>query len=346
MKDKLHKLKPKRLKNDSDLRRQRVTNDNIGQHREELLKGARKYIYPLQHTKHRLVTISIALFVVSLVSFFAFCAFSLYKTKSTSDFLYKVTKVVSFPIARIGSDFVAYENYLFEVKHYTHYYETQQELDFNTEAGQAQLEEFRKRALDKVINDAYIKEIAKKRNISVSNQEVEDAITVVRNQNRLGSSDQEFEAVLKDFWNWSVSDFKRSLRLQLLTQKVVSSLDTETHDRANSALAQLKNGKDFGQLAKEVSEDTATKDNNGEYLRLIDRSNRDIAPKTIEALFKLKPGEYSDVVDMGYGLEIVKNLETKDNQIRASHILFNFKDINEYLNEIKDQKKPRAYVNF
>lgn len=344
MKKKLAKLR--RRKQPEAETNTRVTNDTVAVHREEILRGARKYIYPLQHTKHRLVVISVSLFTVAVIAFFSYCLVALYKTKSSTDFLYKVTKVVPFPVARIGSDFVAYENYLFEINHYTHYYQTQQDLDFKTEAGQQQLSEFKKRALEKVVNDAYIKKIAKEKNITVSNQEVEDAIRVVRAQNRLGSSDKEFEAVLKDFWGWSANDFKRSLRLQILTQKVVSALDTTTHDKANAALAQLKNGKDFAALAKEVSEDAATKDNGGEYAAVVDQTNRDISPKTIDALFKLQPGQYSDVVDMGYGLEIVKNIEPKGTQIRAAHILFNFKDISSYLNDAKDKNKTRAYVGF
>jgi hypothetical protein len=324
----------------------RVTNDTLAQHREEVLKGARKYIYPLQHSKHRLVVISLSIFIAAAIAFFAYCVISLYKVKSSSDFLYKVTKVIPFPAARIGSDFVSYESYLFEIKHYTHYYQNQQSLDFKTEAGQQQLAEFKKRAMEKVINDAYVKEIAEQKNIRVTEQEVNDAIRVVRNQNRLGSSDKEFEAVLRDFWNWSVSDFRRSLRQQLLNQKVVSALDTGAHDKANVAQAQLKQGKDFVALAREVSEDASTKDNGGEYPFLIDQNNRDIPPKTIEALFKLQPGQYSEVVDTGFGLEIVKNIEAKGNQLRAAHIAFNFKDINEYLNDVKDKKKTRAYVNF
>lgn len=93
----------------------------------------------------------------------------------------------------------------------------------------------------------------------------------MRNQYRLSSSDAELEAVLKDYWNWDMNDFKRSLKLQILNQKVLSSLDTTTHDKANKAEAQLKNGKDFAQLAKEVSEDSVTKEAGGEYSFLIEK---------------------------------------------------------------------------
>lgn len=343
MRDKIKKLRRKNREPEVDPGT-RVTNDTVAVHREQILKGARKYIYPLQHSKHRLVIISVTIFILTLVAFFAYTTFALYKTKTDSLFIYRITKVVPFPVARIGSDFVRYESYLFEINHYTHYYQTQQELDFKTEAGQAQLSEFKKRALQKVIDDAYIRDIAKKKNITVSDKEIDDAIKAVRNQNRISSSDAELEAILKDNWNWSISDFRRSLKAQVLSQKVLSSLDTGAHERANAALAQLRSGKDFAVLAKEVSEDASNKDNGGEYGVLIDKTNRDISPKTIEALFALQPGQYSAVVDMGFGLEIVKNIENKGTQIRAAHILFSFKDINEFLNNEKDQKKTRAYL--
>lgn len=324
----------------------RITNETIAAHREEVLGSARKYIYPLRHSKHRMVVISLSLFTAAIIVFFTYCALALYRFRSDSTFLYHVTQVVPFPVARIGSDFVAYENYLFEINHYTHYYKTQQNLDFNSPEGKDQLDEFRKRALDKVIDDAYVKKLAKKHNVSVSDREVDDAIAMVRDQNRLGSSDQDFENVLSEFWNWSVSDFRRSLKQQLLAQKVVSVLDTETHDKARAAYAQLQNGKDFAVLASEVSEDEATKDNGGSFGFAIDKSNRDISPQTVAALFQLQPGQYSSVIEVGYGLEIVKNIDQSEGKVNAAHIIFNFKDINHYLNDVKDEQGARAYIGF
>ena len=323
----------------------RITKETISQHREEILGGARKYIYPLRHSKRRLIIISLSLLTVAIVGFFAYSITALYKLQDTSMFMYRVTKVVPFPIARTGSNFVLYKDYLFEINHYTHYYRTQQQLDFKSDAGQRQLAEFKKRALNQVINDSYMKKIAKEKGITVSDKEVNDQIEVVRSQNRLGGSNQEFETVLKDFWGWTIDDFKYSLRQQLLTQKVLSALDVDTHGRADSAYQQLQGGKDFATLAKEVSEDLSTKANGGDYGFQIDKSNRDISAIVIKALFELKPGQYSKVVDAGYGLEIVKNNEQKDDKIKASHILFNFKNINDFLSEAKDKDKIRTYIH-
>jgi parvulin-like peptidyl-prolyl isomerase len=66
----------------------------------------------------------------------------------------------------------------------------------------------------------------------------------------------------------------------------------------------------------------------------------------VDALFSLEPGEVSGIINVGYGLEIVKNLEEKDGKVRAAHIIFNFKNIDEYLGEIKDRIETRTYITF
>ena len=322
----------------------RITNETLSAHREEVLSTARKYIYPLKHSKHRIVVISTTLFLAAIVTFFSYCLLALYRFQSSSTFLYRVTQVVPFPVARDGSTFIAYENYLFELRRYTHYYVTQQQLDIKSESGQQQLAEFKKRALNKVINDALVKQLAAKNSVTVADQEVNDTITILRQQNRLGSNDKAFEDVLKEYWNWSAGDFRRSLKQQLLAQKLVSRLDTETHAKAEAALQKLKQGADFATVAKEVSEDPSTKPAGGDFGMLIDKNNRDIAPQTVEALFKLQPGQFSEVINVGYGLEIVKTTEFSDQKARGAHILFNFKDLDTYLDELKDARKARFYI--
>lgn len=323
----------------------RITNETVAAHREQVLSSARKYIYPLEHSKHRIVIISISLFIVMIVAFFSYSTFALYRMQSTSTFVYRITQVIPFPIARTGGRLIAYENYLFELRHYMHYYENQQELDFGSDAGQKQLAEYKRRALDKVVDDAYIKQLAERNDVSVSNQEVEDQLTIVRNQNRLGDSEKVFEDVLKEFWGWSVDDFKRSLRQQLLAQKLVAKLDTETDQKARAVLGELEAGADFATMANQHSDDLATKDNGGEFPFVVDRTNPDLTAQTVDALYKLQPGQISKVINIGYALEIAKVIEKNGDKIRAAHILFNFKDINTYLNDFKEKQPAQIYIN-
>lgn len=322
-----------------------ITNTSIAEHRDEVLGTARKYIYPLQHSKHRIVLISTGIFIAVLLLFLTFCTIALYRWNTTSGFMYRVTQVIPFPVARIGNRFVSYENYLFELQRYTHYYESQQKLDFeNNELDQQQLDEFKRQALDRVVSYAYVKQIAKERGITVSDQEVQDEITLLREQNRLGSGERVFEDVLKDFFGWSRQDFERYLEQEILTQKVVAVLDPETTAQADEAYAKLESGSKFSDVAKKYSDDVTSKNNGGEFGFTIDKNNRDLTPEATAALFGLKKGEYSGIINTGYSLEIFKLLDKKNDKVQAAHILFNFNDIENTINDLKEEQPTRAYL--
>jgi parvulin-like peptidyl-prolyl isomerase len=344
MKQKLKKVVSRLRRNNEREGLPRITNDTVAAHREEVLSSARKYIYPLQHSKHRIVLISTGVIIASLVVFTTYCVLALYRVQSTAGFLYRVTQVVPFPVAKAGPSLVAYENYLFEIRHYKYFYEHQQKLDFNTEAGKRQLADYQKKALDKVINDAYIKQLAKANHLSVSSREVDDAITILNRQNRLGGSEQAYEDALKQNFDWTTSDFKRVIRQSLLEQKVVSALDQDTHHRAEAALSEVQSGADFAAVAAKYTDDPAGKTTGGDFGFPVDRTNRDISPITTDALFKLKPGQTSQIINTGYSLEILKCLEVNGDKIKAQHILFNFKDIDSFINQRKDQHKARAFI--
>lgn len=352
MKKFLKKVKKPRLRRKKDTQKEaipnsalpRITNDTVAEHREEVLSSARKYIYPLQHSKHKIVLLTVSIVLATLVAFFTYCTFALYRFQSTSTLLYKATQVIPFPVARQGGRFIAYENYLFEVRRYQHYYENQQKLDFNTEFGRQQLDEYKHRALNKVVDDAYIKKIAKEKNITVTDREIEDQITLLRNQERLGGSDQVLEDVLREYFGWSRADFKRYARDTLLQQKVLAALDTDTQGRADTALKEINEGADFADVAKRYSDDVTTKDNGGVYGFTVEKNNHDLTPQTLDAIFKLQPGQVSGIVNTGTGLEIYKVLELQDGKAKTAHITLNFKDINDFLNDRKDQVPTKTYI--
>jgi hypothetical protein len=262
--------------------------------------------------------------------------------------MYQVTRVIPFPIARTGPTFVAYENYLFELNHYIHYYENQQQLSFDTEAGQAQLASYKERTINKVINDAYVKILADELGISVDVAEVDEQIRIAREQNRLGSSDEIFEDVLREYWNWSVADFRRSLASELLAQKVIRATDQDVERRATEALARITAGEDFATIAREYSDDIVTKEVGGEF-GFVSRSNRNVSQQTVDTLFKLSENQTSGVVIVpygtGYALAIIKNLGEQGDQAKGAHIIFQLKSLDEVLNDRKEKQPFRLYMN-
>jgi hypothetical protein len=322
----------------------RITNETVAEHREAVLSSARKYIYPLQHSKHRVVRTSITLLVVTLVAFFVYCTAALYKFHSTSGFIYGVTQVVPYPVAKAGPSWVSYESYLFELRRNMHYYQTQQATNFSNNDGKLLLKRLRQQAMVQVTEDAYVKQLAQTNHVSVSDQALENELVLVRNQNRLGGSDRVFKTVLNEFWGWNENDFKRELKQQLLQQAVVAKLDTATNERAQAAQKQLIGGADFAAVAAAASDDTATKGSGGAYGAVITPNTTTLAPAVTAELFQLKPGQISGIINTGYTLEILKVLDGNAENLHAAHIQFTFKPINTYVQPLQAKEKPHDFI--
>lgn len=322
----------------------RITNETVSDHREEVLSSARKYIYPLQHSKHKIVRISLAIFGVVVVGFLILTTLSLYKFQSTGGFVYDVTRVLPYPVAKAGSSWVGYESYLFELRRNMHYYATQQQSNFSTKDGKDQLKLLKAQAMSLVVEDAYVKQLAKQNEVTVSDKQVDQQIELLRSQNRLGNNERVFKDVLSQYWGWSEADFKRELKQQLLKQAVVTKLDTQANDKAAKALAAIKSGQDFGQVAAQYSNDVSTKGSGGQYPNAIASNDRNISPAITAELAKLKVGETSGIINTGYTLEIVKLTEKTGDTVKAAHIQVNLNDISKYSGKLQKQKPVKYFI--
>ncbi len=323
----------------------RITNETVAEHREEVLKGARKYKYPLEHSKHRIVIVSSVLLVAALIGFFVYTGLSLYRYQSTSLFMYRVSQVLPLPVAKAGGRWVSYESYLFELRRVMHYYETQQQVDFTTDTGKQQLETYRPRALEQVITFAYVKDLAAQNNVRVTEQEVNDAIAVLRTQNQLAAGDDELEAVMQKFFGWSLGDLRRQLRDELLAQKVAAKLDTAAFSKAQNVVLQLKNGTDFAALAAQSSDDANTKANGGQYNDVaITMKSQEVPPQVVRELGKLRPGAVSDIITTPTSFEVVKLLSKENSAYKAAHIQITFSPIESFVQSLQKKNPPKKFV--
>jgi hypothetical protein len=329
-----------------------ITSESIAEHREEVLKGARQYIYPLRHSKRKIVAVTIGVMVAAFIGLFVYCYFALYKYYQYNTFLYRVTQVVPFPVAKAGGKYVDYENYLYELRHYVHYYENQLQRNFNG-ADRDQLLVFRKQALQNVISNAYVKQLAGKYHVTVSDKEVNARLSEVRAQNRLGGNNKVFADVLRDYWGWSINDFKRSLKQEILQEKVAAKLDNDDSQKAAVVLAQAKNGADFAALAKQYSDDPTAKQTGGDYGVPITRTNPNVPPEVSQSLFQLKAGQVSDLIlaspvlaNQPPSLQIVRVTGVAGDSVTAQHIVINLKDPATYIKQLQDKKPAHSYVHF
>lgn len=323
----------------------RITNETVAEHREEVLKGARKYKYPLEHSKHRIVIVSSVLLVAALIGFFVYTGLSLYRYQSTSLFMYRVSQVLPLPVAKAGGRWVSYESYLFELRRVMHYYETQQQVDFTTDTGKQQLKTYQPRALEQVITFAYVKDLAAQNNIRVTEQEVNDAIAVLRTQNQLAAGDDELEAVMQKFFGWSLGDLRRQLRDELLAQKVAAKLDTAAFSKAQNVVLQLKNGTDFAALAAQSSDDANTKANGGQYTdAAISMKSQEVPPQVVRELGKLQPGAVSGIITTPTSFEVVKLLSKENGAYKAAHIQITFSPIESFVQPLQKKNPPKKFI--
>jgi hypothetical protein len=317
----------------------------VAEHRENVLSSARKYKYPLQHSKHRIVIVSTALIIAAVIGFFVYTGLALYRFQSSSSFVYRVTQVLPFPVAKAGKQFVAYENYLFELRRYQHYYQTQQRVDFDDKSGKDQLAAYKPKAMQEVLQAAYVKQLAAQHYVSVNNNELNAALSALQAQNQ--SSNQELADVTSKFFGWSLGDLKREIKQELLAQKVAATLDTAAQAKAAAVLTKAKDGANFATLAAQYSTDNATKGNGGQYAdTAITAASTDVPPAVVQALSKLKVGQTSDVIQAGATLEIVKLIANNDGKYTAAHISFTITPINTYVAQYQKTHPSHIYIKF
>lgn len=194
----------------------------------------------------------------------------------------------------------------------------QQGVDLNSDQGKEAIKGLHAQALAQLIDDALVEQEAKKQNINVSTNDINDRVQQVIND---AGSQAKFDQYLKNN-QLTVQDLCEQIRANLfdeammarVTQNLSSKVE-QVHvahilfakkEDADAALKKLSGGADFAALAKQVSQDEATRDNGGD----LGWFPRDVMPPEFEqAAFALKPGQISGVVSTQLGLHILKLLE-------------------------------------
>ncbi len=192
----------------------------------------------------------------------------------------------------------------------------QHSFDPNTEEGQAALLQVRRQILDSLIDQALIEQAAVREGIVISDQKVEEEMARL-----IGDDATRFEEWLKAN-NLTRDSFKEQLGQQLLSaavqEHVIGALPTvveQVHARhillsseadAMDVLLRLRSGEGFSALAKQYSEDQASKEDGGD-LGFFPRA---VMPADLEAVaFGLAPGQVSGIVKTDFGYHIVEIVE-------------------------------------
>lgn len=340
MKKLLNKI---RRKSEDDQPSGRITTETIAEHRERILAGGRRFKYPVQYARHRLVFNAIMIGIAVIVLMIAFFWWQLYLAQNTSDFMYRVTKVVPLPVASVDGQQVRYSDYLMKYRSSIHYLEEKEQVNLSTEDGQRQSDFVKQQAMQDAVADAYAIKLAKERDITVTDAELEAFLKLQRSSSDGAVSESTYEAVILDYYGWSPDEYRHAMHNKLLRQKVAFTVDTPAETTANAVATAVSTNADLKAVADSINATATDKVVYGS-LGWVPRNNQDGGLATTAAA--LQKGAVSTAVKSttGDGYYFVKLIDSNDTQVNYEYIHIPLTVFARQITTIQDEGKVREFI--
>ena len=150
-----------------------ITQKNIEESREEILANGKKFRYPFQYAKHRLVINTIAIAVVALVAFLAVGWLQVYKVQSTSDVVYRFANFLRLPVAEIDGHKVRYSDYLMIFRSSIATIEYQSGKFDDSEDSKSQINHYKRQAMNAAEDYTYALAKMEELGLEVTDEEIE-----------------------------------------------------------------------------------------------------------------------------------------------------------------------------
>lgn len=207
-------------------------------------------------------------------------------------------------------------------------------VDFKTEEGKKRLEDLKKKVLDQLVERQIVLNEGKKRQLTVTDDEVNQEIEKIKAQYFQGDQAKFAQELAKTGWNMSF--FKGKMKQDLLGAKVYKALTdnitakpeevrkyyddskmlfthgeevqashilVKTEAEAKKHRLELMKGADFAELAKKYSTDSGSGQQGGD-LGYFGKGR--MVPEFEKAAFALKANEISQPVKTQFGYHIIK----------------------------------------
>jgi len=274
-------------------------------------------------------------FVVALVvGFLIFYGVAVAQVKNLSrtNFTMKSASLLHLPIASINGQKILYTDYVDNLQAMEKFYKT--DTSGETEPSQDEKSDF---ILSRLLINNLVGQVAKDMKVTVS---MDDVNKIADEQIIPGFADKTAaETEIQNRYGWTFDEFLQKIVYPTEVEKRLSEKYNQDHpadDSSNEAirtqaleiLQQIKDGKDFAEMAKQYGSD-GTKEQGGD-LGWFGRGQ--MVPEFETVAFSLKKGELnSDLVKTQYGyhiLQVTNKRTTKDDagndveEVQARHILF------------------------
>lgn len=322
----------------------RITTDTLAEHREKVLAGGRKFKYPVQYQRHKLVVNAIIIGVSALVLLIGAMWYFLYLVQSTSEFMYRVTKVVPVPVAVVDGEPVRYSDYLMQYRSQMHYLVEKEQIDITSEDGKRQLDYVKAQSMAEVVADAYASKLAREQNIEVTDADLETFLTQQRQASDGEVSEMTYNSVIEDYYGWSPDEYRDAMKSKLLRQKVSFAIDTVATDLTEKVETAIGEGSTNLQSVVDAINQNSEVKATYSAAAWVPLDNRDGGLAV--AAEALQPGQVSTAVKTtaGDGYYYVKLIEKNDSQLQYEYIFIPLTVFDAQLEQLKQDEKLSHFI--
>lgn len=309
--------------------------------REEVLAQGRKFKYPLQWTKHRIVigTILIAVVVIAVIITGGWLA--LYRFNMTDDMLFRITKILPVSVATVDTEAVRFSDYLMFYRSSMTSIERQSGQVDNEGSVEALQLQYKRAALSEAEKYTYALKLARENDVKVTDEEVEDEFKRHLNVGGVERSEDSFIKIIEDNFGLDKSEYKRMLYLTLLKARVEEKIDkkaAETSAKVEQMLSE--NGGNYQAVAEALGDDIQYEETGG-YV-----SSQNIDGGRATEAMKLEPGGQSGkfVSTNGDGFYFVKLIAKTDTEVNFVSIKVPFTEFKTQFDKLKEDGKISEFI--
>ena len=316
--------------------------EKVEERREEILAKGRKFKYPFQWTRHRIVVNTILIALVVFAMIFVGGWFALYRIGMTDELLFNITKVVPLSVASVDGEPVRFSDYLMFYRSSMTSIERQSGSQFDENSFNELRAEYKRSALTEAEKYAYATKLARELDITVSPEEVATEFDRHLKIGGVDRSEEGFIKIIKDNFGLDKSEYERMLYLTLIKAKVEMEIDktaNQTAAQVESILA--SNGNDYQAVVDQLGDKIIYEETGG----LVDSKNID-GGRASEAM-KLEPDQSSGrFVSMnGDGYYFVKLINKTDTEVNFVSIKVPFTEFAKQFEGLKADGKISEYIN-
>lgn len=320
----------------------RITNETVAEHREKVLAGGRKFKYPIQYQRHKLVINTIIIGSAAVVLLAVLCWYQLYVAEDSSKLTYRITQLIPVRVASVDGESVRYSDYLMRYRSSLFYMQKQNVINLNTADGKRQAAYYQRQELSNAERSAYVTKLARKYKLSVSDKEVTDFIKKDTDAKSVSLNAYE-KTVLNSYYDWSLAEYRSIVHDELLKRKVSFTVDAAAKDKATALFQSVASGADFATVAKESSEDDATKANGGDG-GVLPADSLD-ANGLVAAAMKLEKDQLSGLIQGVDGYYFIKLISKSDTSVQYRVIKVKLTVFDKEFSDLRGQGKIKEYIS-